>query len=217
MKFLTEDDLRVEYHQFPFDTFTIKKHCRLTPGARTFLLDRKVQIVDENEIKAQGRHKKFFPINRKPLSSLKEEKENWMSDPYWLDLRCEFLQVAVDLAPVDIVLAQELTALERCLATILAGGECCLPPMFNGEYPVEKVDKSFIIGNLSNIGMFLQTTNGRVLTKLYPLYLHLDVLLEQWRLQDQNQMADLLERLGQFIAYYLQTREEVNKDVTNTT
>lgn len=49
MKYLTEDDLRLIYHDNPFETFTIQNQTRLTPGAKTFLMDRKVKIIDEGE------------------------------------------------------------------------------------------------------------------------------------------------------------------------
>lgn len=49
MKYLTEDDLRLIYRDNPFETFTIQKQTRLTPGAKTFLMDRKVRLIDEAE------------------------------------------------------------------------------------------------------------------------------------------------------------------------
>ncbi|WP_394405563.1 hypothetical protein [Streptococcus sp. 20-1249] len=216
MKFLTEDDLRVEYHQFPFDTFTIKKEERLTPGARTFLVDRKIKIINENEVKPLGKlPQKLQKIAVNPIESPVET--SWQSQSIWLDIRCQFLEIAFDLAPVDLVLAQELNGLERYLATILAGGECILLPTANGMASTEKIGKSFIHGNLSNVGMFLQTSNGRILTKLYPLYFHLEREIERLQLQDHEKLVALLNRLGQDIAYYFQPREELNNDGTNLT
>ncbi len=215
MKFLTEDDLRVEYHQFPFETFTVKKTERLTPGARTFLLDRKINIVDENEVKLPGQFK--------PYASKESEKPSTGpsngsggSQPIWLDIRCEFLQTAYDVVSRDLALAQELTVLERHLATVLAGGKAILPPTSSDMAVIEKVDKSFIHGNLSNVGMFLQSSNGQILVKLYPLYFHLEKAIDKLQVQE-DELQVLLYRIGQLIAHYLQTREEATNDATRVT
>lgn len=210
MKFLTEDDLRLEYHQFPFDTFTIKKECRLTPGARTFLLDRKIRIIDERQIPSRDKKKL---VGQQPI--LSSSMEEWHSDPSWLDIRCSCLQVAFELACLDLSLAQELTALERSIATILIGGEGHLPPSGKLGSEAEIVDKSYILGQLSNVGLFLQTTHGHVLTQLYPLYIQVDRILSQLGLQTHPQLMEVLERLGQLIVHYLHTREEAGSDASN--
>ncbi|MGT2910854.1 hypothetical protein ACVR1I_03945 [Streptococcus cameli] len=213
MKFLTEDDLRLKYHQFPFDTFTVHKNQRLTPGARTFLLDRKIAIIDEREI--QG---KPGPFSKGKASSPPMKKDvDWANDSSWLEFRCELLQVAYDLAPFDLTVAQELTTLERCLSTLLAGGESVLPPFISNSELAESVDKNFIVGNLSNVGLFLQTEHGRVLTKVYPLYFHLMNQLNDLELSSDEKLTEILNRIGLLIAHYLQKREEVSHDVTSAT
>ncbi|MGT2935521.1 hypothetical protein ACVR0P_06625 [Streptococcus castoreus] len=216
MKFLTEDDLRVEYHQFPFETFTIKKEQRLTPGARTFLLDRKIKIVDENEVKLRGKLKPYVQKEEVSTSSGLLDT-SWLSHPVWLDIRCEFLQTAYEVVGRDLPLAQELNALERYLATILAEGEAVLPPICRGRISTERVDRSFIHGNLSNVGMFLQSNNGQILVKLYPLYFHLEKVIDDLKLQKEEKFLALLYRLGQVIAHYLQIREEATNDATTVT
>lgn len=210
MKFLTEDDLRLEYHQFPFDTFTIKKEYRLTPGARTFLLDRKITIIDERQKLSESQKK---ATGQK--STLSSSTEEWSLNADWLDLRCSCLQIAFELASFDLSLAQELTSLERCLGTILIGGECHLPPSSKVGSGTETVDKSYILGQLSNVGLFLQTTHGRVLTQLYPLYFQLDKILSKLGLQEHPYLIEVLGRLGQLIAHYLHAREEVGLDASS--
>lgn len=216
MKFLTEDDLRVEYRQVPFDTFTIKKAQRLTPGARTFLADRKVKVIDENDVTPPSKPRNSSQLVAKQ-EGIQQETLIFQTDSDWLDLRCEFLQTAVDLASIELALAQELHTLERFLATALSNGECILPPISTGQLAEEMVDKAFVHGNLSNVGMFLQTNNGRILTKLYPLYFHLERRMEGSQWQEETNLSELLNRLGQLIAHYLKTREEVNNDVTTVT
>lgn len=49
MKFITEEDLREAYKREPFVRYEIPLDTRLTPGARQFLLDWRVQIIDGQE------------------------------------------------------------------------------------------------------------------------------------------------------------------------
>ncbi len=49
MKFITENDLRTQYRQFAFTDYQLEKDTRLTPGARQFLVDRRVTIISEKE------------------------------------------------------------------------------------------------------------------------------------------------------------------------
>lgn len=209
MKFLTEDDLRIAYQKSPFETFTVNKDCRLTPGARTFLIDRKIKILNEDDSKSVVAKKYGNCVGSPKFQNL--ENTNCQSNDVWLDIRCELLQTAVDLAHIDIDLANELSAQERFLATILVGGQSELPPF--GGLGEEPIDKSFIYGNLSNVGLFLQKSNGKILVKLFPLYLHLDRQLETIKSLETSKILKLLERLGQLIAYYLQKREDFNNEI----
>lgn len=47
MKFLTEQDVKRVYEASPFNSYKTQKDTRLTPGARQYLNDRKVKLVEE--------------------------------------------------------------------------------------------------------------------------------------------------------------------------
>ena len=49
MKFITEDELRYLYRQKPFTTYEPEPGTRLTPGARQYLLDRGIDMYDEQK------------------------------------------------------------------------------------------------------------------------------------------------------------------------
>ena len=49
MKFITEDELRYLYRKEPFTTYEPEPGTRLTPGARQFLLDRGIDMYDEQK------------------------------------------------------------------------------------------------------------------------------------------------------------------------
>ena len=46
MKFITEYDLRVQFNEQPFTDYQIEKNTRLTPGARQFLSDRRINFFE---------------------------------------------------------------------------------------------------------------------------------------------------------------------------
>ena len=48
MKFITEDDLRDLYKKEPFMDYDLQPGERLTPGARQFLLDRGINLYDDD-------------------------------------------------------------------------------------------------------------------------------------------------------------------------
>ena len=47
MKFITEDDLRFRYRKEPFTIYDPEPGTRLTPGARQFLVDRRIEMPEE--------------------------------------------------------------------------------------------------------------------------------------------------------------------------
>ena len=51
MLFITEDNLRYKYKKSPFDSYIIEKGSKLTPQARQFLLDFRIDIVDKTKAK----------------------------------------------------------------------------------------------------------------------------------------------------------------------
>ena len=47
MKFITEDDLRILFRREPFASYDLPAQAKLTPGARQFLLDKKISFCDD--------------------------------------------------------------------------------------------------------------------------------------------------------------------------
>ncbi|MER0122621.1 hypothetical protein ABPH35_02545 [Streptococcus sp. ZJ93] len=212
MKFLTEDDLRVEYHNFPFDTFTIQKNTRLTPGARTFLADRKIKIIDANEQVQKRRNSTGLSFQKEEVQTECCTQPATLHQAEWFDIRCELLKTAYDLAGTDVLLAEELKIIERCLALALTNESYSLPPITMVNTEAVQMDKAAVIGNLSTVGMFLQTNKGRVLTRLYPIYFRLEAWIQQLGSSAQVNLSEVVQRLEQLIAYYLNKSEEVKQD-----
>ena len=51
MIYITEQNLRDLYAKQAFESFTLVEGERLTPGARQFLADRQISVVDPTEVK----------------------------------------------------------------------------------------------------------------------------------------------------------------------
>ncbi len=69
MLFITEEDLKGQYRQRPFETFQLQLETRLTPEARQFLIDRQVTIIQE---KKRGATQSVSNVHKEILSSCKK-------------------------------------------------------------------------------------------------------------------------------------------------
>ncbi|MCB8817778.1 cobalamin adenosyltransferase [Desulfosporosinus shakirovi] len=69
MKFITEMELRDLYKTGPFETYVLEPDTKITPGARQFLVDRRVALVQ-----AQGSDSKTSKIDE---TSQTQVRENW--------------------------------------------------------------------------------------------------------------------------------------------
>lgn len=58
MLFITEEKLREEYKKSPFDSYLLKKNNKLTPQAKQFLTDFRIEIINEKNIKPKKTKKK---------------------------------------------------------------------------------------------------------------------------------------------------------------
>ncbi|MBS6921459.1 MULTISPECIES: cobalamin adenosyltransferase [Anaerococcus] len=73
MLFITEDNLRYKYRKSPFDSYIIEKGSKLTPQARQFLLDFRIDIVDKT--KAKNTKKKQNKLGDNPICKNLDEKK----------------------------------------------------------------------------------------------------------------------------------------------
>jgi ethanolamine utilization cobalamin adenosyltransferase len=129
MKFITEDELRYLYRQQPFTTYEPEPGTRLTPGARQYLLDRGIDMYDEQ---------KAAPIIRQSLTqevccpsanpghnggaapqsggAKAGKKCSWrtkMVKAKLASVEAVFLKTEQTLLESDVMMAQNLTRLSR--------------------------------------------------------------------------------------------------------
>ena len=187
MKFITEEDLRDLYKKQPFTDYDLKPGERLTPGARQFLVDRGVNMYDNDdpfirgvsksaEAKAawtEGRKQKKFCSRMKSLQAL-------------------FLLTAEELLKEDMCISQQLTGLCRQLSGLgtAADGKCeaqdlCCSPCsgMNGENFSQSLGDCFEITEFH-----MQMEKGREMLLLHRLRSQLSEL--------EADLPDFLEDAG---------------------
>lgn len=57
MRFITENDFRLKYKESPFTVYEIKSDEKITPGAKQFLVDRGIKIIENSFIKPSATNK----------------------------------------------------------------------------------------------------------------------------------------------------------------
>ncbi|ABR49949.1 conserved hypothetical protein [Alkaliphilus metalliredigens QYMF] len=96
MNFITEEELRSKKHVEPFTIYRMKSGEKLTPSARQYLLDQKIDIVEVSETTIKKTS--YF--------------ENWVEKQLkWLG--SEILLVAVELFEKDPKVVEELIKIKK--------------------------------------------------------------------------------------------------------
>lgn len=122
MKFITEMELRDLYKIDPFSTYVLEPDTKITPGARQFLMDRGVKMLQEQD--KQG-GTAVQDLSNSPIKSLvkpENERKNWCVLRLRSRLDCIgslFQMVATDLSSCgDAVLAEEVLQLGKYVQSI---------------------------------------------------------------------------------------------------
>lgn len=97
MKFITEDDLRDIYRKEPFTDYEIESGTKITPGARQFLADRQIHIIDGGR---GSKTQKDGSIKEKPLKQKEQKKKRLCGRITSVEalLRCALHELSLDLA-----------------------------------------------------------------------------------------------------------------------
>ncbi|WP_312470194.1 cobalamin adenosyltransferase [Neobacillus sp.] len=113
MKFITEGDLRDLYKKEPFTAYDLESDARLTPGARQFLTDRGINMLND----ASGTR----TVKAKKSAELLESKNNWKKLRLYSLLKsidALFLLTVEELLSRDVCLAQSTLKLNRHFSCI---------------------------------------------------------------------------------------------------
>ncbi|MGL5232372.1 MAG: hypothetical protein ACRCXY_06990 [Fusobacteriaceae bacterium] len=113
-KFITEEHLKGLYKKESFNSFELKINERLTPGGRQYLLDKKILIIDNLNLKISDKCTDRAGIKEKIESDTKEEKkckENLKNQNLiykFNSIESLFYKLASDVFIKDLELAQKI-------------------------------------------------------------------------------------------------------------
>lgn len=122
MKFITEIDLRSLYKDDPFTYYKIKPETKLTPGARQFLVDKKINI-SEGTLMDSVEKKEFV------------EEKDWGKEKLILkakSIEAVFLLTAEEFLDIDVLLSQDIITLSKEFTNVRNALE--------GKEPIEYID-----------------------------------------------------------------------------
>lgn len=165
MKFITEEDLRILFRREPFATYDLPAQAKLTPGARQFLLDKKISFCDDP-----------LSVKRKTTKPAEVIAETPITEPapdcFLLKLetlKAQFLEAGITLLDRDVLLAEQVFDLERMLSFVgkdASGQLNSFKPCsgFNKENQNEPYSDCFEI-----TGFHAQSEKGREIVLLHRL------------------------------------------------
>lgn len=122
MKYIVEDNLRDLYKKEPFASYEIESGSKLTPGARQFLADRGIliQIKEKPSVNESKKNKNGGSRSRRMKALFAKLKS----------AEVQFLLTAEEIITKDVLLAQNLVSLSKCLMEI--------EHLLNGQLQSEK-------------------------------------------------------------------------------
>lgn len=122
MKFIVEDNLRDLYKKEPFTSYEIESGSKLTPGARQFLADRNILIqIRENSSVKENKKDKIGGNRSRRMKALFAKLKS---------AEVQFLLTAEEFVTKDVLLAQNLVSLSKCLIE--------MEHLLKGQLPSEK-------------------------------------------------------------------------------
>lgn len=150
MHFITESELRTTYRKAPFQEFTLKPVERLTPEGKQFLIDKKVVLIEAQELEKGSEVDRVLP--------------EFLFYKGWLS--CELCEAAILAMDYSVTMSQELLKLEQEVNKNLG----------NEEDTVEKyVEIVFESESFELEAVHLFSRHGKLLIKLKKIgeFIHL--------------------------------------------
>ena len=202
MLFITEADLRDQFKLQPITKVKLPPDTKLTPGARQFLLDRGVDLYDEDQNndsfkskrqKVQNKEDKGLKISSRLSSKIKL-------------LHSETLLCATNFIGGDINIIQDISKVSRFVLGILKYIECGIMTE-NLEYKIcDKISEDNFSKELSECleinDFYIQVENGKdiiTLHRLRMLYVNFYEELEDYQFESEDVKTKLKEYLCQTI------------------
>ncbi|WP_088226080.1 cobalamin adenosyltransferase [Desulfosporosinus sp. FKB] len=205
MKFITEMELRDLYQKEPFTTYALESSVKITPGARQFLVDRGIKLVqaqsNDGVSACLTRGKEDHALKSWCLQRLRHKMES---------LESLFLLMTAELVMSgDAILAEEVIELGKCFRNLKNAelqGIPSDPIKFWGWSEEEIKNCADNLVKLLEINEFhARLANGKTVTLLNYLRASLSELepaiLEAYWVEEQEACSrqDLIENVGVII------------------
>lgn len=170
MKYITEEDLRDLFKKEPFTDYNLEPGVRLTPGARQFLIDRGINMIETDSIKM------VVPLAEKKVACKNKKLYSRMKS-----IDALFLLTEEELLSRDICLAQSVIKLGKQFS--------CIINMVKNNAPIENlccmectgINKNNFSNNLDDcfeVSEFhIQLEKGREIVVLHRLRCALDEII----------------------------------------
>jgi Ethanolamine utilization cobalamin adenosyltransferase len=207
MKFITEMELRDLYKTEPFTTYVLEPHVRITPGARQFLVDRGVKLVQtqsSNDINNENKHKiKTDQGRRKSGNAQRLAGRMEYVESLFLLVGAELLTCG------DSILADEVMELGKYFNNLKCAEreQTVLDKIKFWDWPEEQINNcSNNLGKYFDINEFhVRLENGKTIALLNHLRASLrevePAILETYWNEDQQACSreDLIEKVNLII------------------
>lgn len=206
MKYITEDDLRDIYRKEPFTDYNLEPGERLTPGARQFLMDRGINVID-SDYSSTGNN-----VSVKPKDPLTEKKDDYKNNGLYCKMKsidALFLLTEEELLSRDICLVQNVIKLSKQFSCIMNSVKnnasvdnlCCMECTgINNDNFSEDLDDCFEVTEFH-----IQLEKGREIVVLHRLRCELNelklMIREQYEDSDDGSQTskDMIGKVNQII------------------
>lgn len=161
MKFITEYDLRARFNEQPFTDYIIEKNTRLTPGARQFLSDRRITLLEDGAEACEAADSKKDSL---AIAKLLSDVEV---------LEAEFLVITGQIIDVDMEIAGQMSKAGHefgRIKTLLTDGAADLNISFEGCTGMDQDHFGKDLGNCFDItDFYIQSPNGKIIVQMNAL------------------------------------------------
>lgn len=218
MRFITEDDLREIYKNAPFTTYEPKEGTRLTPGAREFLGDRGIRLYDEVKTPGSGTRGACggtgvdsgqaagcgTGVHSGVAGGCGKEADSVQAA--FRSVQALFLQIGSELLDLDVLMAQEVFALERRLNELASEPSASIQSGLEPEWvPCTGIRQENVETCLEDCfeitGFHAQTEKGRQIVRLHRLRCALRELelVPEFSVDRKKRLNRIINRLSQMI------------------
>ena len=178
MHFITENELRQKYRGQSFEGFEVPPDCKLTPGARQFLLDRGLRLYDKKGSKTDKTAKedtKEHLEERGTGDKLCKNNKAIKLRRKLMYLYSESLYSAAKLLENYPDIERKLAKISNELSILIRGFEC----ISNFNFSVVDIKQQKIVECMSINEFYIQSKAAKQLLMLHRLISLFDIFYEE--------------------------------------